>query len=139
MQNRQLHWGEGLFLRPQHFQTADRFWQELISASSSFDTAFNWGIYRAEINGDALDNQIIDLVRTQARSKQGTLISFDASTINKIDLAQKSETDPRFDEFLRSNNGVKVFLGIPHLKNAKKNFDAIVTCLLYTSPSPRDS
>ena len=121
MQYRQLHWGEGLFLRPQHFQTADRFWQELIGASSSFDTAFNWGVYRAEINEDALDNQIIDLIRIQARSKQGTLISFDAATIDKVDLTQKSESDPRFDEFLRSNNGVKVLLGIPHLKMSRPN------------------
>ena len=121
MQNRQLHWGEGLFLRPQHFQAADRFWQELISVSSAFDTAFNWGVCRAEINEDALNNQIIDLVQIHARSKLGTLVSFDASTIDKVDLAQKSESDPRFDEFLRNNNGAKVFLGIPHLKMSRQN------------------
>jgi len=116
MQNRQLHWGEGLFLRPQHFQTADRYWQELIGVSSSVDTAYNWGMFRAEINEEALDNQIVEVVRFQARSKQGTLISFDSSTVDKVDLNQKSEADPRFDEFLREQNGVKVYLGVPHLK-----------------------
>ncbi len=121
MQNRQLHWGEGLFLRPQHFQSADRFWQELIGVSSSFDSAFNWGLYRCQVNEDALDNQIIDLVRFQARTKQGTILSFDSSIIDKVDLNQKSETDPRFDEFLRKNSGIKVFLGIPHLKMSRRN------------------
>lgn len=121
MQNRQLHWGEGLFLRPQHFQTADRYWQELIGVSSSVDTAYNWGMFRAEINEEALDNQIVEVVRFQARSKQGTLISFDSSTVDKVDLNQKSEADPRFDEFLREQNGVKVYLGVPHLKMSRRN------------------
>lgn len=121
MQNHQIHWGEGLFLRPQHFQGADRYWQELIAASSRIDTAFNWGVFSLEWNEEALDNQIIDLVRLEARSRQGTLVSIGAAMANRVDLNQKSEIDPRFDEFLRENGGVRVFVGIPHLKLSRRN------------------
>ncbi|MCP4096799.1 MAG: type VI secretion system baseplate subunit TssK [Planctomycetaceae bacterium] len=121
MQNRQVHWDEGLFLRPQHFQTADRYWQELIGVSSSLDNAYNWGVFKLEINQEALDNQIVEIVRCQARTKSGTLISFDASTIDRVDMAQKAESDVRFEEYLRENNGLRVYLGVPYLRMSRKN------------------
>ena len=74
-----------------------------------------------ELNEDALDNQVLDIVRFRGRSKQGTIISFDASTIDKVNLNQKSEADPRFDEFIRDQGGVKAYLAIPHLKMSRKN------------------
>ncbi len=121
MQYHQLNWAEGLFLRPHHFQSADRYWHELNGLSSAMDSGFNYGVFNLEINETALDNQIVEVVRCQARSKQGTIVSFDAAAINRVDLGQKSETDSRFDEHIRSKNGIKVFLGVPQLKLSQRN------------------
>ncbi|MEM7782282.1 MAG: type VI secretion system baseplate subunit TssK [Planctomycetota bacterium] len=121
MQNKQLNWSEGLFLRPQHFQSADRYWHEIQSLSSSFDSGYNWGVFNFELNEQALGNQILQIVRFQGRTKLGTIISFADSVVDRVDLNEKMESDSKFMEFLRENNGIKVYLGIPHLKLSRPN------------------
>ena len=34
MRNLPVHWSEGMFLRPHHFQAADRHWRELLATST---------------------------------------------------------------------------------------------------------
>ncbi len=121
MQNQQLNWSEGLFLRPHHFQSADRYWHELLSLSSRFDTGYQYGVFSAELNQDALDNQILQIVRFRARTKQGTIISFDDSVVDRVDLKMRQKSDPKFLDFIRDHEGVKVYLGFPHLKLSKRN------------------
>ncbi len=121
MQHKQLNWSEGLFLRPHHFQSADRYWHELIGLSSSFDQGHNYGIFSIELNEDALENQILQIVRFRARTKMGTVIAFDDSIVDRVDLNQKLESDPKFVEFLRDQNGIRIYLGVPHLKLSKPN------------------
>ena len=121
MQHKQLNWSEGLFLRPHHFQSADRYWHELAGLSSSFDRGYNYGVYSLDFNREALDNQILQIVRFQGRTKFGTIISFDDSVVDRVDLNEKMATDPKFVEFLREHNGIKVYLGVPHLKLSRAN------------------
>ena len=49
MQNPSVHWFEGMFLRPQHFQAADRYWSEAIHLGQSWDHAYGYGIQAIEI------------------------------------------------------------------------------------------
>lgn len=121
MQNYPPNWSEGLFLRPQHFQSADRYWHELIATSSRLDCGFNYGLFALEINVDALNNQVLEVVRCQARTKDGTLVSFGSGSIERIDLAEKLESDPQFTEMLREKNGILVYLTIPQLKLTRPN------------------
>ncbi|MDG2470436.1 MAG: type VI secretion system baseplate subunit TssK, partial [Pirellulaceae bacterium] len=121
MQNYPPNWSEGLFLRPQHFQSADRYWHELISLSSHMDGGFNYGLFALEINHEALKNQVLEVVRCQARTKDGTLVSFESGSIDRVDLAEKLESDPSFTEMLRENNGLLVYLAIPQLKLTRPN------------------
>lgn len=121
MRNQQINWHEGLFLRPHHFQSADRYWHELIGLSSRLDQGYNYGLFRFELNEQALDSQILEVVRCEARSKFGTIFSFDNSYIDRVDLNEKLENDSKFVEFLRDRGGIRVFLGVPHLKLTRPN------------------
>ena len=128
MQHKQLNWSEGLFLRPHHFQSSDRYWHELVGLSSRFDQGHNYGVFAMELNEDALENQILQIVRFRARTKLGTIFSFDDSIVDRVDLNEKLKSDPKFGEFLRENHGIKIYLGVPHLKLSQPN----------VSPGPGD-
>ena len=44
MHNLPVHWSEGLFLRPHHFQAADRYWTEAADLSEQWDHQYHYGI-----------------------------------------------------------------------------------------------
>ena len=54
MRNSPVHWHEGLFLRPHHFQAADRYWAERIQTSESWDHPYNYGLYSLELSREAV-------------------------------------------------------------------------------------
>ena len=43
-----VHWYEGLFLQPHHFQAADRYLTELMQSSLEFDHPYYYGIRSLE-------------------------------------------------------------------------------------------
>src|SRR6476469_8516675 len=44
MRNLPVFWHEGMFLRPQHFQAADRYWSELAEVSQQLDHPYYYGL-----------------------------------------------------------------------------------------------
>lgn len=54
MKQAKLLWGEGLFLRPQHFQCQDAYHEERVSEALLTAQPLGWGIRRLEIDDDAL-------------------------------------------------------------------------------------
>lgn len=69
-----VHWHEGLFLRPHHFQAAERFLLEQDRANGRFDLHYNWGSRVVEIDQDALKNYRFVVRRLEARTREGTLV-----------------------------------------------------------------
>ena len=59
MHNSPVNWYEGLFLRPHHFQAAERYWAEKIQTSEQWDHPYGYGLLsmaeRAEIVGGRLN------------------------------------------------------------------------------------
>src|SRR5947209_7964362 len=51
--SRLVHWYEGMFLRPQHFQAADRCAGEALKDSEEWHRPFNWGLRSVEFDRDA--------------------------------------------------------------------------------------
>src|SRR5436305_5737963 len=74
MSDRAVNRHEGMFLRPQHFQAADRFWHDQLSQSSRWDQHYNWGLRAIDIDPDALRNCRVVVRRLQARLRDGTLV-----------------------------------------------------------------
>ncbi|MFO0013504.1 MAG: type VI secretion system baseplate subunit TssK [Planctomycetota bacterium] len=106
MHNSPVLWSEGMFLRPHHFQAADRYWGELLSTVNRFDHPCGYGISRLTVNTESLQNNVLDLVGLSARMKDGTLLECDATHVDSVDLNNRlaSSAVP---------GSVKVFLAIP--------------------------
>ena len=75
MRNFPVHWSEGLFLVPQHFQAAERHWNELLNRSDKFDHEFNYGLRRIELSHDAILNQSFQVQECEASTREGTIIA----------------------------------------------------------------
>lgn len=75
MRNFPVHWSEGLFLVPQHFQAADRHWNELLVHSEKFDHEYNYGLRWIELSHDAILNQSFQIQECEARTREGTIIA----------------------------------------------------------------
>ena len=54
MNPRPVHWHQGMFLRPQHFQAGDRFTARTVAQNSRLDRWHGWGLRKCVIDSDAL-------------------------------------------------------------------------------------
>lgn len=112
MRNPSIHWHEGLFLRPHHFQAAERNWQEAQQTSEQWDHPHNYGVVAIDFSHEALANQFFELRRLRGRLRDGTLVSLDyGDTPDRIDLRQAFE----------QSEDVVVSIGVPKLKLGRAN------------------
>jgi type VI secretion system protein ImpJ len=112
MFNLPVHWHEGMFLRPQHFQAADRYWTETLRQSAQWDHEYNYGLQAVEISAEAIANYQVQLTLCNARMKDGTLVSLKpGGEPDRVDLKPAFE-----DEAM-----VRVFLAVPKLKLGSAN------------------
>lgn len=65
-------WSEGMFLRPQHFQQQDRYWERYIDGRLSGVTDFNWGIQGLAIDAEPLSLGKISVTEVRAVFPDGT-------------------------------------------------------------------
>jgi type VI secretion system protein ImpJ len=54
-----LLWGEGLFLRPQHFQQQDRYHEARLNQTARALHPYAWGVRRLAIDHDALKHDVL--------------------------------------------------------------------------------
>ena len=74
---RLLHWHEGMFLRPHHFQAAQRQSLELANLNEKWDQHHNWGLRAIELDLNALANHRFVVRVLKARMGDGTLVAED--------------------------------------------------------------
>ena len=112
MRNQPVHWSEGMFLRPHHFQAADRYWTETLSASEQWDHAYYYGLREFELSSEAAANYQVQVNFCHARMKDGTLICREpGQELDRIDLK----------EAFAREAVVRVFLAVPKLKMGAAN------------------
>ncbi len=54
-------WGEGLFLRPQHFQQQDRYHESRLQTAAAALHPYAWGVARLQVDHGALANDLLRL------------------------------------------------------------------------------
>jgi type VI secretion system protein ImpJ len=126
MRNLPIHWSEGMFLRPQHFQAADRHLTEAISLSVKAGEECSYGIVRLDIDPVALSNRQFELRSCQARMRDGTVVwlefSEEPDRLSLRDLVVDSTgLVSALDEPRQSKDSVRVFLAIPKLDISAAN------------------
>jgi type VI secretion system protein ImpJ len=100
-----------MFLRPHHFQAAQRHTQYLTNLGDKWDHYYNWGLCSADIDLDALANHRLVVHGLKARLRDGSLVSIpDEGTLPTLDLKTA----------FAENNNPTVCLAVPvaNLKQA---------------------
>jgi type VI secretion system protein ImpJ len=101
-----------MFLRPHHFQAAQRYEASQRDRAAKWDLHYNWGLRKLELNPTALANHRLVVQGLQVRLRDGTLVSLpeDADPL-AIDLKGPLERD----------RSLKVFLAVPSLRLGRAN------------------
>ena len=115
MQNPSVHWSEGMFLRPHHFQASDRYWSEMSGLHSRLDHPYGYGVFNVSVSQEAIGNGILELVGLQARLRDGTIVSNEASHVESIDL------NVRLANANLGNKPITVFLATPVASEGRAN------------------
>lgn len=124
-----INWHEGMFLRPHHFQAANRHWQDQLRQSSRWDVHYNWGLRAIEIDPDALRNYQFTVHRLEARMRDGTLIRVPQDVaLTSLDLRAS----------LEQRNPLEVRLAIPAVQIGRANAGPNSEDTRYRVYTPRD-
>lgn len=114
MASNSLLWGEGLFLRPHHFQAMDRQIREAQHVAETWANPHHYGICRIEIEPDALANWQVSLSTCHLRLRDGTQLRFPE------DCHLSAVAIPR-SLFDRADSRVRVYLGVSELRRGSTN------------------
>jgi type VI secretion system protein ImpJ len=90
-------WGEGLFLRPQHFQQQDQYHEQRLHHSLQAIHPYAWGVSQIQIDRDALANNALRLLELSLRFQDGELYSAPGEdelpdTVDLSQLPQSQQT-----------------------------------------------
>ena len=108
-----LHWHEGLFLQPHHFQRFQKSVFDRVSRERSLNWSYPYGIVEASLSQDDLENMRVRFTRLRAIMPSGLEVDFpNGADLPSIDLKQA----------LAGNQGsVTVYLGVPIWYDARAN------------------
>ena len=114
MTSHSVNWGDGLFLRPHHFQRLELHSQESLRLSESWATPNHYGLVRLSYEQDALSNWRICLRECHLRLPDGSQVRFPE------DCHISAVTIPR-TAFVNAESRVRVYIGISELRRGTAN------------------
>jgi len=109
----EVHWSEGMFLRPHHLQIAERQRGEVLRQEVRRLQPFFWGILRIDIASDQLENFAFEVRDAEVKLKDGTSLSL-GSNLTLPSRSFKSELD-------QAGGRMTVWLGIPSWRELEAN------------------
>jgi type VI secretion system protein ImpJ len=116
MAKRPVHWFEGMFLKPHHFQASERYHRDRVRESEDWLHPHDWGLRSVRFDEDAIANYSVRLTSCQARFKDGTTlnvpeeVSVDPLELRAV-LGQKAE--------------VTVYLAVPAWQESRANAERV--------------
>jgi len=115
--NNRVVWTEGMFLRPQHMQQADRWTETLLQRALHASSSYAWGLTKCVINKEALEQGRLSLQRAAGFLPDGT----DFDTADEAGLIAPLPTPIEPDQDLR--DGI-VYLAAPMRRAGAMEFAA---------------
>ncbi|TVO63459.1 type VI secretion system baseplate subunit TssK [Denitromonas ohlonensis] len=109
MQSAKILWGEGLFLRPQHFQQQDAYAEALSRHALMTAQPFAWGVKDLALDIEALKTGTLRFNRIDVVMSDGT--SFTAPDIDQL------PPPVALDALVSDQGGITFHLAIHQLKN----------------------
>lgn len=112
MPKRPVHWFEGMFLKPHHFQAAERWTRERIREGEDWLHPHDWGLRSIEFDEDAIANRTLRVKTCRARFKDGTTIAVpDEASLDPVELGPA----------LARRERITAYLAIPTLQPGRPN------------------
>ena len=65
-------WSQGMFMRPQHFQQQERYWEAFVNDHVAGQSGYGWGLRRLEIDRAALELGRFEVTRLEVTLPDGT-------------------------------------------------------------------
>jgi type VI secretion system protein ImpJ len=93
IQSPKILWGEGLFLRPQHFQQQDAYHEWRLSQMTRLLHPYAWGVRHIKVDPDALQTGLLRIIELQAVMPDGELFNAPAEDELPPPLSLASMTD----------------------------------------------
>jgi type VI secretion system protein ImpJ len=114
--NSKVLWGEGLLLRPQHFQRQDQYHEHRLHKSIDAVHPYAWGVERLEVDRDALGSKVLRILALALRFQDGEL----------VDAPGPDELPPTVDlgqlQLQPNQQSVTWYAALPGLKPFSGNF-----------------
>lgn len=112
--NNKVLWGEGLFLRPQHFQQLDRYHESRLNEMAKILQPYSWGVQRVEIDQDALKSNMLRLLDIALVFPDGEIVKAPSHDTlpESVDLTETPLTQQE----------VVFYISLPSLKGFGENF-----------------
>ena len=109
----EVHWSEGMFLRPHHLQTAQRWFETAVNSGLDSVRPYHWGFTYLSIAQEPLENFTLRLDECAVRLKDGTWLK----------VPENTEVAPRdLQKALDASRGsVEVYVGVPQLQTVRAN------------------
>ncbi|MFQ5592201.1 MAG: type VI secretion system baseplate subunit TssK, partial [Phycisphaerae bacterium] len=76
----EIHWSEGMFLRPHHLQLAQRWMETVVDSGLDAARPFAWGFLNLQIAPEPLENATLRLDSCTVRLKDGTWVQIPENT-----------------------------------------------------------
>lgn len=117
MRHLAVNWSEGMFLRPQHFQAADRHRDEQQALGNEISDPCCYGLAGIVIDTTALANRRLVIRDCRARMRDGTVVAFEAGEEpDRVELSSRGGGagltadigDPR-----GTDDALRVYLAVP--------------------------
>lgn len=109
----EVHWSEGMFLRPHHLQAAQRWMETSVRAGMDSMRPFGWGFLSLQVAHEPLENMTLRLDACTARLKDGTWVHIpDNTEVSPINFEAALDAAER---------SVDLFLGIPQMQEVRPN------------------
>lgn len=109
----QVLWAEGMFLRPHHLQTAERYREEALQREIQRLQPFYYGLQSLDVAPDQLENFVFEIRDVSLKLKDGTALSSD-STLRLSPRSFKNELD-------KASGRMRVFVGVPVMRETAPN------------------
>lgn len=109
----QVLWAEGMFLRPHHLQTAERYREEALQREIQRIQPFYFGLQSLDVAPDQLENFVFEIRDVSLKLKDGTALSSD-STLRISPRSFKNELD-------KAGGRMRVFVGVPVMRETAPN------------------
>ena len=107
-------WGEGLFLRPHHFQQQDQYHEQRLHASLRAVHPFAWGVQHLDVDSEALATGKLRILQLSLRFPDGELVDAPGEDV----LPASVDLDPD----LPAGQAITYYAALPALKPFGGNF-----------------